>query len=347
MKEKSSAGFFIPNIPLPSKEAYSILVMNNNMKKIHELVEHFLAFVDPKKSILVDIKKTNPNLNAETFIKELQATVKRLDDAVSDGKPYPTLFGDIMTLQQHLQVILHYYADQISDYEKRIKAKLSREAYGALALQKTHELIKCSLAYVDPNQLDSKPNIKKELLAPAKRIHDAIKHRISYSTLFDDVMMIQEHLPSILPYYQSLISYYEELINDEQNQGMQGSCKRVIAERAAAIQDAKKAIAELAIIKQDAEAAVAQQTPRMRRHIALDHLGKEKRSDLKSLMRKVSAHQKTELNPEESLLLQRYNMYFCADDIMKQDMEKLGELIMMSFLFDHTKESEFSYTNVC
>ncbi|KTD63560.1 hypothetical protein Lsan_0993 [Legionella santicrucis] len=52
-------------------------------------------------------------IDNQAYINDLNDILARLTAAVSNDKPYKSLFGDVVRLKEHLQVIIGYYQDQL------------------------------------------------------------------------------------------------------------------------------------------------------------------------------------------------------------------------------------------
>lgn len=63
----------------------------------------------------------------QAFIIDLEARINRLQTAVAEGKPYPTLYGDVCKVKEGLGVILGYYQSQIKK-DQPIASSFVRDA---------------------------------------------------------------------------------------------------------------------------------------------------------------------------------------------------------------------------
>lgn len=112
-------------IPLTSLEAFNILSASNDLENIAKILFHFNQLVDMNKSTLKSLHRSDSKItNNQKFLKEMDACYCRLNNAVKKNKPYPTLYGDLCLLKEHLQVILWYYQKQIEKHQPIAKSYL-------------------------------------------------------------------------------------------------------------------------------------------------------------------------------------------------------------------------------
>lgn len=95
------------DLPLTTKEAYSILVQSGAGKTISDFVFHFRQLFNVTKSHLEDVTDNRQ------FLLDLTAVSMRLIDAIENKRPYPTLFGDLILFKIQLQKISRYYQEQL------------------------------------------------------------------------------------------------------------------------------------------------------------------------------------------------------------------------------------------
>lgn len=100
-------------IPLSSLEAYKILYKENCDSNLTYFLFYFNRLVDMKNSQLVDLTNADGKvMDNQKFVDDLNATALRVITAIEEESPYPTLFGDVVKLQNKFQVVLRYYQEQ-------------------------------------------------------------------------------------------------------------------------------------------------------------------------------------------------------------------------------------------
>ncbi|HHF7374994.1 hypothetical protein [Legionella bozemanae] len=103
------------SIPKPSQEAFHILINSSDLEEIESILFHFKQLVDINKSVLTSHARQDSKIaDNQEFIENMEKRFQKLQDAVSSGKPYQSLFGDVCALKEDLQVILGYYQSQIN-----------------------------------------------------------------------------------------------------------------------------------------------------------------------------------------------------------------------------------------
>ncbi|KTD40593.1 hypothetical protein [Legionella parisiensis] len=113
------------SIPKPSKEAFHILTNSSDLKEIESILFHFKQLVNISKSVLTSHTRQNSKItDNREFIENMENRFQKLQDAVSTGKPYQSLFGDVCALKEDLQVILGYYDSQIRQKQPIAKSYL-------------------------------------------------------------------------------------------------------------------------------------------------------------------------------------------------------------------------------
>lgn len=128
--------FFRPTpkpIPKTSQEAFEILSTTEDLSNIKNILFHFKQLVNLEKSTLTSHSRASSKIpNNQQFIENLEINFQKLQDAVQNERPYPSLFGDVCKLKEDLQVILGYYQAQIKrnqpiagDYLRSVQSKHS------------------------------------------------------------------------------------------------------------------------------------------------------------------------------------------------------------------------------
>lgn len=103
------------SIPKSSQEAFHILTNSSDLEEIESILFHFKQLVDINKSVLTSHARQDSKIaDNQEFIENMEKRFQKLQDAVSSGKPYQSLFGDVCALKEDLQVILGYYQSQIN-----------------------------------------------------------------------------------------------------------------------------------------------------------------------------------------------------------------------------------------
>ncbi|KTD74109.1 hypothetical protein Ltuc_1956 [Legionella tucsonensis] len=68
-----------------------------------------------------------------------------------------------------------------------------------------------------------------------------------------------------------------------------------------------------------------------------------KHGELRAVVSGIQSHEKSLLNKEDSSILTKYTINFCADDNMHKDIEMIGNIVLRPCLADHSNEPGFSY----
>ena len=114
-------------IPLSSIEAHNILKQINAERDIPQYIYNFIQLFDLNNSQLIDLaQSSNQPLNNKQFLDSLIGTVNRLLFAVMGDSPYPTLYGDLIKLKSHFQVILLYYQEECQQGQPIARAYIER-----------------------------------------------------------------------------------------------------------------------------------------------------------------------------------------------------------------------------
>lgn len=125
---RRTKGFFYSDhekrLPLPSREAYEILCSGNTLQDINSMVHRFNLLVNKEKSYLRSLHRTIEKVDNQEFIADLDNILNRLNDAVTNEKPYKFLFGDVVQLKELLQVISGYYQMQLKAGLPEVKSYL-------------------------------------------------------------------------------------------------------------------------------------------------------------------------------------------------------------------------------
>ncbi len=101
-------------MPKTSQEAFDILDSSADLDDIKRIVFHFKQLVNTKRSILNSHALLNGRISDnKEFIYGLEERLNKLQQAVDNNAPYPSLYGDVCRLKGDLQVILGYYQAQI------------------------------------------------------------------------------------------------------------------------------------------------------------------------------------------------------------------------------------------
>ncbi|WP_115711982.1 hypothetical protein [Legionella sainthelensi] len=122
-------------LPLPSLEAYNILRGTNALNDISSIVYNFNQLVDQNKSVLKSHHYGQGRQNLidnQYYINDMNDILARLNAAVKDEKPYRSLFGDVVRLKEHLQVIIGYYQDQLKKGLPDVKAYQASASFAPL-----------------------------------------------------------------------------------------------------------------------------------------------------------------------------------------------------------------------
>ncbi|MBL7481242.1 hypothetical protein [Legionella bononiensis] len=149
------------HIPLSSIEAHNILKQINAERDIPQYIYNFMHLVDLNNSQLIDLaQSSNQPLNNKQFLETLTATANRLLFALMNDSPYPTLYGDLMKLKAHFQVILLYYQKErqqgqpiasayIQRFTDRIKSNPDEidGDHGLLNIEESNRLTKYTINY--------------------------------------------------------------------------------------------------------------------------------------------------------------------------------------------------------
>ncbi|CAM3045777.1 Uncharacterised protein [Legionella steigerwaltii] len=115
-------------IPKTSEEAFDILSTTQDLDDISGILFRFKQLVNVERSVLTSHALQNSRVpNNQEFIDDLDARFNRLQKAVDDGKPYPTLYGDVCKVKDGISVILAYYQSQIKK-EQPIASAYLRES---------------------------------------------------------------------------------------------------------------------------------------------------------------------------------------------------------------------------
>ncbi|MCE0724410.1 MULTISPECIES: hypothetical protein [Legionella] len=115
------------SIPKTSQEAFRILTKTDDLEDIQNILFHFKQLVDIKKSRLTSHGRQDSKIpNNQKFIENMETLFQKLQNAVADGKPYQSLFGDVCKLKEDLQVILGYYQSQIRHNQPIVKSYLKQ-----------------------------------------------------------------------------------------------------------------------------------------------------------------------------------------------------------------------------
>ncbi|QMT60868.1 hypothetical protein [Legionella sp. PC997] len=88
-----------------------------------------------------------------------------------------------------------------------------------------------------------------------------------------------------------------------------------------------------------------QDQQKARQRIVSNYLGstKQKSNDVAILASSIATNNTTLLDEQDSKVLIKYSINFCAPTIMKEDIEKIGNIAQKSFLADHHQDPQFSY----
>lgn len=119
-------------LPLPSLEAYDILSSSYALNDISSIVYNFNQLVDQNNSVLKSHHYGKGPLDNQAFINDVNDILARLTAAVKNEKPYRSLFGDVVKLKEHLQVIIGYYQDQLKKGLPDVKAYHSSGSFAPL-----------------------------------------------------------------------------------------------------------------------------------------------------------------------------------------------------------------------
>ncbi|KTD01844.1 hypothetical protein OQJ19_12725 [Fluoribacter gormanii] len=151
MQAKLLTFFKTQSIPKTSQEAYEILASFDDLSNIEKIVFHFKQLVNIEKSVLNSHTLSNGRIgDNKEFIDGLEARLKKLQDAVNDGKPYQSLYGDVCRLKEDLQVIMGYYQSQIKRDQPIVRDYLRKTQYRNSDLA----ILASSIAAEDTSLLD-------------------------------------------------------------------------------------------------------------------------------------------------------------------------------------------------
>lgn len=153
-KEPVKVRFYQPQpFPKTSQEAYSILRTTEDLSDMAGIVFRFKQLVNIQKSVLTSLTLANPTIrDNQKFIDELEARINKLQKALDEEKPYPSLYGDVCKIKADLGVILGYYQSQMKQGQPIVKS------YMRQAQSSTSELtaLACELAGEQHPILDKK-----------------------------------------------------------------------------------------------------------------------------------------------------------------------------------------------
>ncbi|ARB93071.1 hypothetical protein [Legionella longbeachae] len=125
-------------LPLPSLEAYNILRETYALSNISSIVYNFNQLVDKDNSVLKSHHYGKGPLDNQAFITEVNDILARLTAAVKNEEPYQCLFGDVVRLKEHLQVIIGYYQNQLKKGLPDAKAYKPSESFTTLITSIAH-----------------------------------------------------------------------------------------------------------------------------------------------------------------------------------------------------------------
>ncbi|MCW8398055.1 hypothetical protein OQJ26_04520 [Legionella sp. PATHC038] len=115
-------------IPKTSQEAFDILSCSYDLDDIQSIFFNFKQLVSIRKSVLTSHALPNSTVpDNQAFIIDLETRINRLQTAVAEEKPYPTLYGDVCKVKESLGVILGYYQSQIKK-DQPIASSFVRDA---------------------------------------------------------------------------------------------------------------------------------------------------------------------------------------------------------------------------
>lgn len=124
-------------LPVPSMEAYSILVDTSADKDIKNFVSIFKNLIDIENSRLASLSRHEPELKNQEFINELTEISQRIIVAIENRTPYRALFMDILRFQEQLQIMILYYQNQCDNGQPIANAYLERARQPGSQLMKT------------------------------------------------------------------------------------------------------------------------------------------------------------------------------------------------------------------
>ncbi|PWY54171.1 hypothetical protein DGG96_18335 [Legionella qingyii] len=151
MQAKLLSFFKKQSIPKTSQEAFDILASFDDLSNIEKIVFHFKQLVNTEKSVLNSHALSNGRISDnKEFINGLDERLKRLKDAVNEGKPYQSFYGDVCRLKEDLQVILGYYQSQIKRNQPIVREYLRNTQYRDSDLA----ILASSIAAEDTSLLD-------------------------------------------------------------------------------------------------------------------------------------------------------------------------------------------------
>ncbi|MCW8408067.1 hypothetical protein OQJ13_03675 [Legionella sp. PATHC035] len=100
--------------PKTSLEAFDILSSTDDLAEIKSIFFNFMQLVNIRNSVLTSHALPNSKVsNNQAFIMDLETRINRLQRAVAEDKPYPSLYGDVCKVKEGLGVILGYYQSEI------------------------------------------------------------------------------------------------------------------------------------------------------------------------------------------------------------------------------------------
>ncbi|WP_392536626.1 hypothetical protein [Legionella sp. 227] len=100
--------------PKTSLEAFDILSSTDDLADIQSIFFNFMQLVNIRNSVLTSHALPNSKIaNNQAFIMDLETRINRLQRAVAEDKPYPSLYGDVCKVKEGLGVILGYYQSEI------------------------------------------------------------------------------------------------------------------------------------------------------------------------------------------------------------------------------------------
>ncbi|KTD42448.1 hypothetical protein [Legionella quateirensis] len=183
-------------IPLSSIEAHNILKELNAERDIPQYIYNFIQLVDLNNSQLIDLSQgSNQPLNNQQFIDTMITTANRLLFALMNDSPYPTLYGDLMKLKTHFQVILLYYQEECQQGQPIANAYIQRFTnrinsnpdeiggdQGLLNIEESKRLTKYTIHYCAENIMRKDiPLLSSFIVQPFLKNHNSEKN-FSYLT---------------------------------------------------------------------------------------------------------------------------------------------------------------------
>lgn len=114
-----------PDIPLTSLEAHQILSAGNSAGTIAHFIFYFNRLIDVKQSVLTDLTRGSDKIvDNQQFLDDLNDTAEKVIKALKHKSPYKAFFGDVVKLQNQLQVVLRYYKEQCEQQQPVANAYL-------------------------------------------------------------------------------------------------------------------------------------------------------------------------------------------------------------------------------